>query len=1007
MIRLRTLGGIALERDDGTAVESVTAQPKRLALLVYLAAARPRGFHQRDTLLGMFWPESAEERARSALGQSLYFLRRSLGSEVIVGRGDEIAVDATRLWCDAVAVHDAIAGGRMDEGLELYRGDLLPGLYVSGARGFEEWLENERTHLRRTILDAVRDRVQALEAVDPRRAADLLRRALGVASEDEILLRRLMTLLDAAGDRAGALAAFDEFARRLMTELEIEPAPETLALRNEIVRRTTPHAPPPPAATPVSEPPSQLSEQPAAPPIQRGARVASPAGAIAARHRGRWWIAAAVGTSVVIATSLLPRSPAERTAAAPSGFTLAVVPFTPAAADTGLLRIARELVVPLSANLDGLGDVRAVEGVDVLAAARAVDASGAALELAGRLGASRVLYGALVATGAGVRVEATLRRVSDGARILRATVVADRDVSVLADSLTWAVLRELWSGRVAAVERTGVSPPEPAAPALATQSLAALRAYWEGERALYQDRWNDAAALFYRAMELDSMYWFAYWRYGYARTAVEAPVEPRIRAAYESQRFGFPERDRLLIEARMGDSLSEVIARHRAITRSHPAYWLGWWDYANRLVHDGPLLGSTGDDARAALEQALALRPNDVIVLQHLFWMAAERADTATMAFVVRRTRELRDASPDFVPPHPDYLLLFDLTLAAARGDDRALAIEIDRNIAHLAASTGGINPDRFAIGPGSWGYHRAQIEIARSALAADLPSGLANAQHRALTLTWAARGAWDSAMVAAARYADASEDVAPLQHMLRLAVAGEWLGALDHGTAEPWRARLVRNVDRLEPLHRAELAWLDGVRAAAYGTVDSIAAARHRLRELAGGEMAWTEPLILPRVDTRPDIRSVSRMFDASLRAFELAARGDTVAAATAMAELERQRAEHGWAKAAAQWHPYLTGIDRLGAARWLRATGRADRAETLLAWHEAVEVPGWLAGEANALLDAVAYFERGRIAEALLRNELAHRHYTAFLRRYDMPVSAHAHLVEHARTFTASARR
>src|SRR5687768_17252806 len=93
MIALQTLGAVDL-RNDGKEVSTVLAQPKRLALLAFLATARPRGFVSRDSLLALFWPESDEERARNSLRQALHHLRRSLGDASIVGRGDrEVGVD--------------------------------------------------------------------------------------------------------------------------------------------------------------------------------------------------------------------------------------------------------------------------------------------------------------------------------------------------------------------------------------------------------------------------------------------------------------------------------------------------------------------------------------------------------------------------------------------------------------------------------------------------------------------------------------------------------------------------------------------------------------------------------------------------------------------------------------------------------------------------------------------------------------------------------------------------
>jgi DNA-binding SARP family transcriptional activator len=54
MIRLRTLGALDLRDADGQELRGVLAQPKRAALLAYLALATPRGYHRRDTLLALF-----------------------------------------------------------------------------------------------------------------------------------------------------------------------------------------------------------------------------------------------------------------------------------------------------------------------------------------------------------------------------------------------------------------------------------------------------------------------------------------------------------------------------------------------------------------------------------------------------------------------------------------------------------------------------------------------------------------------------------------------------------------------------------------------------------------------------------------------------------------------------------------------------------------------------------------------------------------------------------------
>jgi DNA-binding SARP family transcriptional activator len=59
MVELRMLGTLELVGGDGTAIVSVLAQPRRVALLCYLAVAKPYGYHSRDTILSLFWRQGA------------------------------------------------------------------------------------------------------------------------------------------------------------------------------------------------------------------------------------------------------------------------------------------------------------------------------------------------------------------------------------------------------------------------------------------------------------------------------------------------------------------------------------------------------------------------------------------------------------------------------------------------------------------------------------------------------------------------------------------------------------------------------------------------------------------------------------------------------------------------------------------------------------------------------------------------------------------------------------
>ncbi len=250
MITFRVLGSIDLKGPGGRPLASPLSGSKRLALLSYLALASPRGLQRRDSILGLFWPESAQRRARNALSNMLHHLRRALGPEAVVTRGsEEVGLAEASIWCDAVAFDAACREGRTLDALDLYRGDLLEGLFVSGAsQEFDDWLHGERARLRRLAAEAAGSAAEDAERAG-RHAEALrrIRRLLSLDPYDERAARRLIVLLQAKGDRAGALRAYEELAGRLQREFGAGPSPETRALLETAERKTTALAPEAPA----------------------------------------------------------------------------------------------------------------------------------------------------------------------------------------------------------------------------------------------------------------------------------------------------------------------------------------------------------------------------------------------------------------------------------------------------------------------------------------------------------------------------------------------------------------------------------------------------------------------------------------------------------------------------------------------------------------------------------------------------------------------------------------
>ncbi len=144
--RLQVLGPVTVRATgDANAVSRVT-QPRHLALLCYLALAKPRGLHARDSIIALLWPRHDEIRGRRALRNALHGVRKLLGPQVIITAGDGlVGIDPTYLRCDALDLeglddHDGRAA-------TTDRHEPFSGFHVPGSRAFAEWLSAERDRL--------------------------------------------------------------------------------------------------------------------------------------------------------------------------------------------------------------------------------------------------------------------------------------------------------------------------------------------------------------------------------------------------------------------------------------------------------------------------------------------------------------------------------------------------------------------------------------------------------------------------------------------------------------------------------------------------------------------------------------------------------------------------------------------------------------------------------------------------------------------------------------------
>lgn len=227
---------------------------KAVVLLAFLALS---GSPQpRERLLGLLWAESAEEAARKNLRNTLWRIRRSLGSELLVSQDERLAL-AAGVWVD-VQEFERLTPSSPQAAVTLYQGPLLDGLALSGAPEWELWLTSERERLAQLYLRALGAMVN-LHRSQPewREVAAVARRALAHDNLQEPMHRAIMEAHARLGERAEALRQYDALQAILAQELGVAPLAETVALREAILSQAWR-----PVGSPRSQPP--LRRRPAA-----------------------------------------------------------------------------------------------------------------------------------------------------------------------------------------------------------------------------------------------------------------------------------------------------------------------------------------------------------------------------------------------------------------------------------------------------------------------------------------------------------------------------------------------------------------------------------------------------------------------------------------------------------------------------------------------------------------------------------------------------------------------
>ena len=320
MYRLNLLGPVRLVTSDDLPVSGLMTRPKQLAVLAYLATARPRGLHRRDTVIGVFWPEKSQDRARRSLRQTLHVLRSNLGSETVLSRGrDEIGVDLGRVRSDVADVEVAVDRGEVETALSLYRGDFLQGFFLARTPDFEDWVAIERERIRQQVFELTSRAIQGLlQAGDPPGALSIASRVAALRPAHEPSARAVIRLCLEIGDRTRARRAYDLLARQLEVSFGVPPDHETRDLLDRMKQPARIAAPAPSEHTAPTRAGNEDLLATPVPGVRRSRGDLAAPSVPGARSRWNRWLAWVAAASTAVITTAFVGFRATRVAPSPS-----------------------------------------------------------------------------------------------------------------------------------------------------------------------------------------------------------------------------------------------------------------------------------------------------------------------------------------------------------------------------------------------------------------------------------------------------------------------------------------------------------------------------------------------------------------------------------------------------------------------------------------------------------------------------------------------------------------
>lgn len=677
---LLTLGRLALLDVDGREEPSLTARPRKLALLAWLAL-RPGRRATRDRLIGIFWGGRDADRARNSLSDAISHLRRVLGREAVLSRGDEVLLaEHASLVVDALEVVEAAAAGDHARVMALHVAPFLDGVYIDDAPEFDDWRERERSRQAALFARSAAARCNALARLrqwdECRAIAERWLDAEPASADAALFVLNAIKAPDTHEARAATIAAYEALVRRLDRALGVPPDAAVSTLAREVAARlaaepaaTLPSRVAVPTPIAVTTPEAALATPPAVAPTVPNAMDA---------HRPRRFrrtalVAGALAVAAIVIAGFV-RAPWLGRRHVP---TVALVGFAPSARRDSATWLADGLPQLVAERLRDATALDVVAPSRVATVLRRKGMAGDVLaqpvaiaDLGRRVGADVTVMLAVVRDGRVMRLSMDVRDVASGRPLGQYTFAAG-DESALSQVAAARLLR-LVEPRVSETELASrIADP-------GTTNIDAFRAYAQAMSVGSMGNVTESIRLLDASIALDSSFGLAVvQRAEIASSTGDDKTLPRLLDVYRRYQARWPARARLQFESLLakheGDAAGSITAAQRFVER-FPRDPNGWYMLADRYIGTANWADAERATVSAIALDSLGIEAGDGACVPCLGYsqLAAVQLSRGDYAGAERAARRLVALQPD--APGSWSMLAYLLAVRPAGAHDSALA---------------------------------------------------------------------------------------------------------------------------------------------------------------------------------------------------------------------------------------------------------------------------------------------------------------------------------------------